>query len=213
MDLDFLNNISEMLGDKSADNDDLFDKEAEVVERFVSNYEFLSNFHMVPQKSTVYYEDEDGNIEASIEECKSVEHAFQANKTTNREQQLEILNAVTAKQAKRLGKKVDLIENWDEKKVGVMERLLDDKFIQNFPLKLKLLATGMSELQEGNSWGDTFWGITKKGGNNNLGILLMKMRRRIVRDEGEILYHVSNVFDRQGLGFVVDWIDESKIRV
>jgi len=33
----------------------------------------------------------------------------------------------------------------------------------------KLLSTGNCEIQEGNYWGDTFWGVCKGKGENNLG--------------------------------------------
>jgi len=41
-----------------------------------------------------------------------------------------------------------------------------------------LLATGQQELEEGNWWGDDFWGKCTKNGQNKLGIILM-----LVRDE------------------------------
>lgn len=39
-----------------------------------------------------------------------------------------------------------------------------------------LLKTGDEELVEGNTWGDTFWGVCKGKGRNELGKILMKVR-------------------------------------
>lgn len=43
-----------------------------------------------------------------------------------------------------------------------------------------LINTGDAELIEGNSWGDTFWGECNGIGENNLGKILMKIRKEIV---------------------------------
>ena len=43
----------------------------------------------------------------------------------------------------------------------------------------KLLATGEAELIEGNSWGDTTWGVYKDIGENRLGKLLMQVRQEL----------------------------------
>ena len=48
------------------------------------------------------------------------------------------------------------------------------------PLRSKLIATGSEYIQEGNWWGDTFWGVDLKAdhphGDNRLGIMLMEIR-------------------------------------
>ena len=43
----------------------------------------------------------------------------------------------------------------------------------------KLLDTGDTELIEGNNWHDTFWGVCKGKGQNNLGKILMEVRKDI----------------------------------
>ena len=48
-------------------------------------------------------------------------------------------------------------------------------------LKKKLIATGKQEIVEGNYWGDTFWGVCKGKGDNRLGKILMKERKRLVK--------------------------------
>ena len=42
-----------------------------------------------------------------------------------------------------------------------------------------LLATGKATLVEGNSWGDTFWGVCRGKGKNMLGKILMRVRKRL----------------------------------
>jgi predicted NAD-dependent protein-ADP-ribosyltransferase YbiA (DUF1768 family) len=39
-----------------------------------------------------------------------------------------------------------------------------------------LLATDDEELVEGNWWNDTFWGVCRGDGENNLGKIIMKVR-------------------------------------
>lgn len=42
-----------------------------------------------------------------------------------------------------------------------------------------LLGTGDAVLIEGNTWGDTFWGVCGTKGANVLGKLLMKYREKL----------------------------------
>jgi hypothetical protein len=46
-------------------------------------------------------------------------------------------------------------------------------------LKQLLLATGDKELIEGNTWGDTFWGVCNGIGQNHLGKILMAKRTEL----------------------------------
>ena len=51
------------------------------------------------------------------------------------------------------------------------------KFYENKDLKKKLLSTENVILVEGNTWNDTFWGVCKGKGKNNLGKILMNVRK------------------------------------
>ncbi len=53
------------------------------------------------------------------------------------------------------------------------------KFTQHADLAEKLLATGDAVLEEGNNWGDEFWGVVDGRGMNWLGTLLMTVRDMI----------------------------------
>lgn len=47
----------------------------------------------------------------------------------------------------------------------------------------KLLATGVVNIEEGNSWGDTFWGVCEGHGENHLGKLIMEQRDALRRQQ------------------------------
>ena len=61
-----------------------------------------------------------------------------------------------------------------------MRDLLRNKFSEP-DLAARLLATGSTELIEGNNWNDTFWGVCRGRGRNMLGQLLMEVREEIAR--------------------------------
>ena len=136
----------------------------------INNFEspenrFLSNFYNSP-------------LEYKGIKYPTIEHAFQAQKTTNKTEQLQIANQETPGQAKRLGRKVKMISNWEEIKEQVMYDLVKIKF-SNPSLKQKLLNTGEEELIEGNTWNDVFWGVCNGVGKNRLGNILMKVRSEL----------------------------------
>ena len=133
------------------------------IDSFNGQYRFLSNF----AACKVTYEGL---------EYKSTEHAYQAAKTLNAEARRKIREAKSPGEAKRLGKTVYLRPDWEEIKFEIMENLLRQKFNQP-DFKRALLNTGNIELIEGNTWGDTIWGVCKGKGQNHLGKLLMKVRK------------------------------------
>lgn len=69
-----------------------------------------------------------------------------------------------------------LREEWED----VMRSVLCAKFTQNPELMEALLATGDKVLCEGNTWGDTFWGMDMRSGEgeNHLGRLLTELRKQ-----------------------------------
>ena len=84
-------------------------------------------------------------------------------------------HTITPGQVKCLGRGVKLREGWDDIKLSVMEDLLRQKFTETY-VRGRLLDTGKRILVEGNNWGDTFWGVCRNTGQNQLGRLLMKIR-------------------------------------
>lgn len=105
----------------------------------------------------------------------TVEHHYQAAKTDDPQWVKRILRASTPAAAKKLGRKAPIRLGWDDERITVMRTLLRLKFIDP-KMRVLLHSTGDAELIEGNWWGDTFWGVCKGVGENNLGKLLMEMR-------------------------------------
>lgn len=95
--------------------------------------------------------------ELALWEWKSVEHYFQAAKTTDRDRAKLIKRAGTPQIAKRMGREVELRHDWEVVKFDVMLRALRHKFSDR-ELAQRLLATGDQKLVEGNTWGDKTWG-------------------------------------------------------
>lgn len=137
-----------------------------VINSFKGSHEFLSNFHRRPLPMF------DGCT------AKTLEHAFQAMKMANQEDYHTILSCDSPAQAKRVARKLQMRQDWEEIKSAVMLSLLRKKFKAG-PLKDMLLATGDAELIEGNTWGDKFWGVCEGEGKNILGKLLMVIREEI----------------------------------
>lgn len=116
---------------------------------------------------------------------KSVEHFYQAMKTTDESVYHKIRVATTPGKAKRMGQEVRLREDWEEIKEDAMYYGLFEKFKAHKHLRKALLDTGQDTLIEYNTWHDNEWGdcicpgckdIT---GKNLLGKLLMELRQKI----------------------------------
>jgi len=135
-----------------------------MIDRFINEHRWLSNFAL----SYIEYE---GVI------YPTVENAYQAAKCLHHHDRLQFIN-LTPGQAKKRGRVIELREDWDDVKIGVMRSLLWKKF-QYTNLKRSLLATGNEELIEGNAWGDTYWGVCNGAGQNMLGKLLMSVREEL----------------------------------
>ena len=108
----------------------------------------------------------------------SAEHAYQACKTDQVSMQVTISMLSTPGAAKRAGKHVRIRPDWDQIKVPTMHLILREKFSDR-DLRYMLMETGDAELVEGNTWGDTFWGVYDGHGQNMLGKLLMEVREEI----------------------------------
>lgn len=105
----------------------------------------------------------------------SLEHSYQAAKATSPDDHYYVMGADGPGEAKRRGRKIACRPNWDEIKDDIMFGLLLVKFADP-RLKQALLDTGDEYLQEGNTWGDTYWGVCDGKGQNRLGELLMDVR-------------------------------------
>jgi hypothetical protein len=139
----------------------------EVISSFTGKYRFLSNFFPCLVVS----------IRGRVVE--SVEHAYQMAKTLDKREQTRIASRSSPAAAKAIGRRVQLRPDWDEIKLAVMMELLTQKFEEESPLAGRLLLTGNSILVEGNTWGDTYWGVCRGQGENWLGRLLMLRRSQL----------------------------------
>lgn len=130
---------------------------------------------------------------------ESVEHAYQAAKTTSREERESIRRLATPGKAKRAAKFLRYArDDFNEIRVEVMAHLLAQKFRQE-PYRTLLLETGDSYIQEGNNWNDKFWGVDLKSGDglNVLGALIMNERCKI-REEEEYIKRARKVSSFDG---------------
>jgi ribA/ribD-fused uncharacterized protein len=141
------------------------------IDSFDGEYAWLSNFYLT-------------KIETLSHIFPSVEHAFQASKCANKDD-ISLFTKGTPGQAKRLGRRVPLREDWESVKFSVMKELLLIKF-SNPTLKDKLLATKEYALIEGNYWHDGTYGIcsckkcSSKEQLNMLGKTLMEIRKELI---------------------------------
>ena len=139
---------------------------AKPITSFQGEFRFLSNFWPA-------------DVEYDGMRFPTVEHAYQAAKTNDISARIEIKNCVTPGQAKRLGKRVKIRPGWEAGiKLEVMRDLLEQKF-SDPSLAAKLKATGDVEIIEGNTWGDTYWGVCRGDGKNHLGKILMQIRESL----------------------------------
>lgn len=132
--------------------------------------EFLSNFALVDVRF-------DGNT------YHSVEHAYQAAKSADITWRTFCITCESPSEVKKASKNIQIRPDWERVKVSIMRGLLEQKF-EKEPFRSQLLSTGTQYIQEGNKWGDTFWGVditkTPAVGKNTLGYMLMDIRDQLM---------------------------------
>lgn len=136
--------------------------------RFVKEYDFLSNFYPV----TIIH---DNN------EFPTSENAYQYAKVKTNLNSFQLCNPG---QAKKMGRQLPQIEEWESKKIDAMREILEYKFAKDSFLALKLILV-TEEIVEHNYWHDTFWGVCTcktcdNKGENMLGKLLMGIRKTLI---------------------------------
>lgn len=133
------------------------------INRFDKKYAFLSNFYHAPvtYKGITYL-----NSEAAYQAQKDPKRAFE-------------FKHLPPNKAKALGRKVDMVSDWDEVKDEHMLEIVRQKFAQNPKIAKLLIQTGDRELIEGNWWNDTYWGVCNGKGQNKLGKILVQVRQEL----------------------------------
>ncbi len=142
-----------------------------MITEFQNEYRWLSNFASV-------------NIELDGHVFKSVEHAYCYLKTNDTDYKNICKTNILPGPLKTLSRGVSLKPNWSFEKDDIMFDLLTQKFNQE-PYKTLLLNTNQDYIQEGNWWGDTYWGVDLKTGVgfNKLGEMIMKVRYNLLINE------------------------------
>lgn len=106
----------------------------------------------------------------------NVEAPYQASKCTDPVEANAIWACATPRDARDLGQKVQMRQDWDQVKNQIMYECCMAKFLQHKDLREQLIATGDQELIE-DSPVDYYWGCGGKGtGKNMLGKTLMRIR-------------------------------------
>ena len=139
-----------------------------MIDTFRGKHTFLSNFYHAP------FTDADGRV------YPTVENYFQAHKVASPDR--DPFTNCSAVEAKRLGRTVAIVGEWDVRRLWVMRQGLARKFREGSELGRRLLDTGDELIVERNTWGDHFWGVTETGGCNWLGHLLMARRAELRGD-------------------------------
>lgn len=161
---------------KSASREKTWRIMSAAITEFKGEHRWLSNFHPA-------------EVEFEGETYPSVEHAYQAAKSLDPTIRKLIREVLSPAEAKRVGGRISIREDWNQVKTKVMAGLLEQKF--NIPeLQEKLLATGSQDIVEGNYWHDNFWGRCYcakccNTGENNLGALIMDIRHDLKRQKSE----------------------------
>lgn len=135
------------------------------IKEFRGLYHFLSNFH----EASVYW---DGIT------YRNNEAAFQSAKLVDKNERLQFTD-MSPNEAKKLGRVVALRKDWEDVKLNIMYEIVKAKFTQNEGLTIRLLETGDALLEEGNHWGDRYWGTVNGIGENHLGKILMRVRAEL----------------------------------
>lgn len=149
-----------------------------MIQKFEGRYGFLSNFY--PCEIT-----HQGIVYPSVEhyyvamKCNGPQlmNGFQYTPIDFREMVANIPHPGTVK---KLGRKISVRKDWNEKKLEFMNWAIREKF-KDERLADMLIETGDVLIYEGNYWHDTFWGVCScdkcaDKGHNHLGKILMKVR-------------------------------------
>lgn len=147
-----------------------------VINSFKGRYGFLSNFHVAPVSVVNQF-----SVRLTY---ASAEHAYQAAKAKTHNDHNAVMNALTPRDARRIGRSIECCGDWYYSRLAVMYRILEAKFLQNENCASALLST--SGIIYADVGGNTFWGVKEYSGRitgaNLLGILLMEVRDTVRTD-------------------------------
>ena len=139
-----------------------------MIEHFKEEYRWLSNFYPCDLRFR-------GKL------YPSVEYAYMSAKSEDKEWKKMCAEAKEKQSTiKKKSQHLELVPDWAFIKIEVMLECLKLKFSQE-PFRTWLIETGDIHLQEGNTWGDKFWGVDLETGEgeNVLGKLIMSIRANL----------------------------------
>lgn len=147
---------------------------------FNKEWRFLSNFYELERLPDMDFAGSDIGY-------PTVEHAYQAAKTMDRQERKRISLLLKPGTAKYEARKLVLRDDWDAVKDKVMWHYLGLKFNVGGRLCEYLVHTMPRILVEGNWWHDNYWGSCYCAhcgarGQNKLGKMLMKLREERFND-------------------------------
>jgi len=194
-------------------------EEIDMIREFQDEYRFLSNFYPC-------------TVVCNGISFRSAEAAFQAEKIIDHELRKDFAD-MSPHAAKQYGKIVQLRPDWEDIKLGAMQKIINAKFTQNKDLMEKLLETESEQLIEGNVWHDNDRGVChcfkcrNKTKKNNLGKCLMRLRDALQKDQwidAVIMVQEDNrtaefevdikagIIVKAVLGKGIDWLGDTILR-
>lgn len=141
-----------------------------LITRFRGEYAVFSNLYGLPVRFGKYT-------------FPTAEAAFQAMKTKDEKLWVWFAACGDPVEARKKGRSIRLREDWDKVKDMYMYLIVKAKFMQNPKARHLLLSTGTQPLAEGNTHGDTYWGVCRGHGQNKLGKILMRVRRELLAQQ------------------------------
>ena len=151
-----------------------------MIDKFEGRFYFLSNFYPceIEHKGIKYNSVETFYVAMKVTEMQLINGVYY---TANDFREM-IAKVIKPGDAKRIGRKVKIRSDWEEKKLDFMKWAIRQKF-KDEKLANLLLSTGDQELIEGNWWHDFYWGVCNGKGENHLGKILMDVRDEIRNKE------------------------------
>ncbi len=152
-----------------------------MINKFEGRWGFLSNFYPceIEHKGIKYRSVEAYYVALKITEMQFIDGSYYTASDLR-----EIISKIPSPgEVKKLGRKLKVRTDWDDKKLEFMKWGVKEKF-KNEKLADLLLSTDDNELIEGNWWHDNFWGSCSclkcnGSGENHLGKILMNIREEI----------------------------------
>lgn len=151
--------------------------EADILTFTSKEYRWLSNMSYVD----IEY---DGIIYPSTEnfyQAMKYQRGWTFDDSATRKNIRQIISKLKPHEAKKFSRDNPMTSSvFESKKLEVMLYAQRQKFSKE-PFRAKLLTTGNCHIEEGNWWGDKFWGVDIKTrqGENHLGRLIMQVREEL----------------------------------